>query len=408
MNEPLNALIVREGEGAQDAAPINDHIFRSKGISNSYLVTTPDGDVLINSGMYFEAEQIKARFERVSSRPVRVIVFTQGHADHVGGWSQFAGPDVETIAQADHADVREYWRRLQPFYSRRTERLWSRDVTNVDRSYQPPEPVVTTTLVDSHAFSLGGRRFELYSTPGGETTDSLVVWLPDERTVFTGNLTGPLFGHVPNLYTVRGDKIRSAISFIHSVDRVISLEPAVLITGHGEPVRGADEIRERLTQIRDATQYLRDKTFEGMNAGVDLWTLMGQITLPPDLDIPQGHGKVPWIVRAIWEEHAGWFRYESTTELYDVPPSAIWDELVQLAGGSAAVVERAQAHLDAGRPLEALHFADMLLALAPDDEAALRVKLGAHELLLERSGRENFSEVRWLQEEIRRTQAALS
>ena len=58
-----------------------------------------------------------------------------------------------------------------------------------------------------------------------------------------------------------------------------------------------------------------------MNAGTDLWTLMGQVTLPPELDIPQGHGKVPWIVRAIWEEHVGWFRYESTTELYDVPPS---------------------------------------------------------------------------------------
>ena len=55
---------------------------------------------------------------------------------------------------------------------------------------------------------------------------------------------------------------------------------------------------------------------------------MGQIALPPELDIPQGHGKVPWIVRAIWEEHRGWFRYESTTELYDVPPTAMWAELV--------------------------------------------------------------------------------
>ena len=108
----------------------------------------------------------------------------------------------------------------------------------------------------------------------------------------------------------------------------------MLITGHGDPIRGADEIRRRLTQIRDATAYLRDRTIEGMNAGVDLWTLMGQITLPPELDIPQGHGKVPWIVRAIWEEHVGWFRYESTTELYDVPPSAMWAELTELAGGT--------------------------------------------------------------------------
>jgi glyoxylase-like metal-dependent hydrolase (beta-lactamase superfamily II) len=407
MKQPLNALIVKEGEARQDAVPVGDDIFMSRGISNSYLVTTPDGDVQINTGMYFEADEIKRRFGQVSGNPRRVIVLTQGHADHVGGWSQFDGPGIETIAQANHADVREYWRRLQPFYTTRTHKLWSGDLTNVDRSYQPPEPVVTTTFIDSHTFTLGDRRFELYSTPGGETTDSLVVWLPDNRTVFTGNLTGPLFGHVPNLYTVRGDKYRSAIAFIHSVDRVIGLGAETLITGHGDAVRGADEIQHRLTQIRDATAYLRDRTFEGMNAGTDLWTLMGQITLPPELDIPQGHGKVPWIVRAIWEEHAGWFRYESTTELYNVPPSAIWSELTELAGGTAVLTGHARAHLEAGRPLEALHLTDMVLAQTPDDPSARRVKLGALEQLLATSGRENFSEVRWLEAEIRDTTAAL-
>lgn len=408
MKQPLNALIVKEGEGPQDAVPLGDGIFASRGISNSYLVTTPDGDVLINTGMYFEATQIKERFARVSTNPLRAIIITQGHSDHVGGWSQITAPGVETIAQANHANVREYWHNLQPFYAGRSRRLWNRDVTNVDPTYQPPEPVVDTTFLDSHTFTLGGRRFELYATPGGETTDSLVVWLPEERTVFTGNLTGPLFGHVPNLYTIRGDKYRSAIGFVQALDRVIGLEPETLITGHGEPVRGAAEIRTRLTQIRDATAYLREKTIEGMNAGVGLWELMDSITLPPELDIPQGHGKVPWIVRSIWEEHAGWFRYESTTELYNVPLSALGGELIELIGGTGPLVERAEAHLTAGRPVEALHFAELVLAQDPADRAALTVRLGAHELLLERSGRENFSEVRWLEAEIRDIKEQLS
>jgi alkyl sulfatase BDS1-like metallo-beta-lactamase superfamily hydrolase len=154
-------------------------------------------------------------------------------------------------------------------------------------------------------------------------------------------------------------------------------------------------------------EHLRDRTFEGMNAGTDLWTLMGEITLPAELDIPQGHGKVPWIVRAIWEEHVGWFRFASTTELYDVPPSALWDELVELAGGGGVVTARAKAHVDAGRPLHALHLTDMVLAHEPAAAGALRVKLDALEQLLDASGRENFSEVRWLEAEIRDTQAAL-
>jgi alkyl sulfatase BDS1-like metallo-beta-lactamase superfamily hydrolase len=401
--QPLNALIVKEGEGQQDAVVINDHIFMSRGISNSYLVTTEAGDVQINTGMYFEAGEIKRRFGAVSNGPLEVIVFTQGHADHVGGWSQFDRPGIETIAHANHVDVREYWHRLQPFYTSRTGKLWSRDLNNVDRSYQPPEPVVTTTFLDSHKFTLGGCRFELYSTPGGETTDSLIVWLPDERVVLTGNLMGPLFGHVPNLYTVRGDKYRSAMAYLRSLDRVLSLEPELLITGHGEPVRGAEEIRLRVTQVRDATRYIRDRTIDGMNDGTDLWTLMGQIKLPAELDIPQGHGKVPWLVRAIWEEHTGWFRFESTTELYDLPPSVIWAELIDLAGGPAVLVEQAEAHLGARQPLQALHYSDMVLAQDPTAAGALKVKLRALEQLLEASGGENFSEVRWLEAEIRAT-----
>jgi glyoxylase-like metal-dependent hydrolase (beta-lactamase superfamily II) len=391
--------VIRAGEGRQDAVAIDDGIFMSRGIANSYLVATDDGDVLINTGLDFEAAEIRARFDAVSDGPVRYITFTQGHPDHVGGWSHFHGPGVETVAQANHTDVREYWRRLHPFYVQRIMKLWGPFTADIDTSHHPPEPVLTRTFLDSHAFELGGRRVELCATPGGEAADSLVVWLPEPRIVFVGNLLGPMFGHVPNLYTIRGDKIRSAMAFVHSVDRVIDLAPETLVNGH-DVFRGADEIRQTLTKVRDATTYLRDRTIDGMNAGTDLWTLMGQVTLPPELTLPQVHGKVPWIVRAIWEEHAGWFRYESTTELYDVPPSAVWPDLWELAGGGWPLANRARGHLEEGRPRHALHLTDIILREAPTDPLALKIKRRALEQLLAESGRENFSEVQWLESEI--------
>ena len=84
-----------------------------------------------------------------------------------------------------------------------------------------PEP--TTTFDDRLELTIGGRVLELLSVPGGETTDSLVVWLPESRTVFTGNIFGPLFGHVPNLVTIRGDRYRDALAYVSSVERVLAL-----------------------------------------------------------------------------------------------------------------------------------------------------------------------------------------
>jgi glyoxylase-like metal-dependent hydrolase (beta-lactamase superfamily II) len=405
--QSLDALIT-PGDGAQSAIDVGDGIFMSKNIANSYLVTSRGGNVLINAGTDFEAPQIKQRFSAISDRPLQAIVFTQGHPDHVGGWSLFNGDGVETIAQANHPDVREYWRNLHPFYVRRIARLWGQ-VMDVEAlaAALPPEPVLTTSFIDNHSFELGGRRFELYSTPGGETTDALVVWLPAERTVFIGNLIGPFFGHVPNLYTLRGDKIRSAMSCVHSVDRVIDLDPETLINGH-DVFHGADEVRRTLTRVRDGLMHLRDATIAGMNAGKDLWTLMRTVTLPPSLTMGQAHGKVPWLVRAIFEEHVGWFRYESTTELYDVPPSAVWSDVVELAGGPAALTARARGHLDQGRPLHALHLAHMALSQQPDDQDALRIKLDGLQNLLRASGGENFSEVRWLEQELRSTTRSIA
>ena len=406
LKQPLNAQVVHDGKGTQDAVPLEHGIFMSRDISNAYRIVTPAGDVMVNTGIVFNGDENFRRLSAASGKSVAKIVFTQSHDDHIGGWRWFNTSDTETIAQANFAHVRGYWRGLGEAMLRRSRRLWSGDIQRTVT--ERPEPVITTTFHDAHRFELGGRRFELYSVPGGETIDSLVVWMPAERVVFTGNLMGPIFGHVPNLYTVRGDKIRYVQWFIDSVQRVIDLNAEVLITGHGDPIRGAAEIRRQLSRIRDAVRHLKDRTFEGMNAGVDLWTLMGTVELPPELAIGQGHGKAPWIVRAIWEEHLGWFRYESTTELYNVPPSAVSPDFVELAGGPVRVLERAHRHLADGRPLHALHLAEAALAADAANISALRTKLEATEQLLNQSGRENFSEVRWLEGEIRALGVAIA
>jgi len=155
-----------------------------------------------------------------------------------------------------------------------------------------------------------------------------------------------------------------------------------------------------------ALLYVHDATVEGMNDGKDVYTLMREIRLPEELELSEGHGKVDWGVRSIWEGYSGWF-HDETVQLYPVEPRTVWAEVVEMAGGPGAVAERARLRLDAGRPVEALHLVAMSLEADADDRAWLAVRLAALEELMERSGGVNHSEVYWQKHRIAATLNAL-
>ena len=395
----------------EPAYRITDTLWTSPATTDSHMATTPDGEVVINTGFAYAAPRHRERYEEALGRPldVRKIVYTQAYFEQIGGWSVFTGPGVETIAHRDHANTVRDQKDLARFFLPRNQRglhpLMPKDgaraiyMENVDAT-------IDTTVHDSHDFELGGRRFELYSVPGGEATDCIAVWVPDERVVFTGNLVGALYGAIPNLYTIRGARNRSARLFLQSCERILELEPEIHVTGHDEPIVGAERIQRELRKVMDAVAYIHDQTVAGMNEGRDLWSLMGEIRLPSELEPAPGRCPVSWCVRAVWEDYAGWARLESTTELYHVPAKSIWSDLVELSGGVASLAKRAGEHLAKGEPLEAVHLTDIALAVEPTHRGSIEVRLAAHELLLERAG-DNFDELGYLESEVERAREAL-
>jgi alkyl sulfatase BDS1-like metallo-beta-lactamase superfamily hydrolase len=398
---PPLASLVMAGESQTEAVKITDFIFMAKDISNAYLVTTADGDVLVNTGfMGPSAERNKALFAPHRTGPLRKIILTQAHPDHYGGVPVLREAETQVIAERRFVDTWNFFDRFGPYIMRRSGKLWA---STTRRSGPPPAPprVIPDIVVDGqYAFEQGGRRFEVLSTPGGESLCALAVWMPKERVVFTGNLFGPVFMSMPNFTTVRGDKPRLIQRFLRSLERVRDLGAALLITGHGEPVHGAEKIKADLDKLHAAVSYVNDATIAGMNAGKDVHTLMREIKLPDNLKIGEFHGKVAWTVRAVWEENSGWFHYDSTTSLYGVPRSSINTDLVELAGGATKLAARARYRLSAGHPLEAIHLTDIALGAEPSNREALAVKKDAHQRLLEQSGGNNLSEVMWLKSEI--------
>ena len=405
--------IHRERPGADAISPatddpaidVGDGVWLSPGLSNSYLITTSDGRVVVNSGMGFEGPLHRRKYDAVDDSPIRAVILTQGHYDHVGGLPVLVDEGTDLIAQANHRVWRDDNRRLEAFRSRNSAFAWidailaamehTRALGVEAAPSEVPEP---TVLFDEHLeLTVGDRELVLLSTPGGETFDSLVIWLPGTRTLLSGNLTGPLFGHVPNLVTIRGDRYRDALTYIDSLEVLKELRPERLLTGHFDPIEGADRIAEEVDAMQEAMRWVHDRTVDGMNAGEDVWTLMRTITVPDHLDVGEGYGTTPWNVRAIWENYAGWFHHRSTTELYGVAPLAVAPDLVAAAGADP-LVAAAQAHLDAGRPVEALQLTDVVLGVERGHAGAKAVALAAHEALLEASV--NFWERAWLRRSI--------
>lgn len=213
-------------------------------------------------------------FDAVDDSRIRTIILTQGHPDHFGGVDTFLEAGTELITQSNFFVFRTDFEKLGAYRQRNSAFAWAKQSYDtiqamIDRGetvVPQSSPTPTRMFDDELELTVGGRTLRLISTPGGETTDACVVWLPESRTVFTGNLCGPLFGHVPNLVTLRGDRYRDVADYIGSLQQVRDLKPARLITGHFDPIEGEDLIERELVRLQDAARYVHDRVIEGMNA----------------------------------------------------------------------------------------------------------------------------------------------
>jgi alkyl sulfatase BDS1-like metallo-beta-lactamase superfamily hydrolase len=399
------AELIRSGEGQDAAIERAPGVYESRGIGNSYLLSTPAGDVLVNAGALADARRGRELFNKVSKGPIRYIILTQSHANQYGGLEVYKSAGNQVIAHRNYPEDRRYAEALSEHYRRGSRRIFAQ-ISGPTRDIVPTREIEPDQLIDElYAFELGGRRFEVHWTPGGETRSALIVWLPAESIALVGNLFGPLFGNQPNLNTLRGDKPRSALQFIDSVRKLRTLEPELILTGH-EAIRGAEHIQREVTRIIDSVQWIHDRTIEGMNAGLDLHTLMRDVKPPAELALTEEYGKVSWNVRAIWHEYTGWFNpNRGTTELYGVAPSSIAPAIAELVGGTDRLAERARDFVASGKPLEALHLLDIVLAAEPGSYTGREVKRTALELLLARSGGKNLWERMWIASELRTLEA---
>ena len=399
IDHPLIAMISWDPQ--RPAEWINNHIAMVHAISNAYVVTTDDGDVVINSGTEQQGARIREKFEELLGRRLDIgkLIFTQNHTDHIGGWRAFADPRTDIVAQKMTRQLVDERKMLTNFFTRRYANVIASLMSGANKQVGTPEilPDALTTFDEELSFVQGGRHFVLKRLWAGETLDSIAVWLPEERTVFTGNWAGAIHGALPNFYTARGDRQRSVPGWLSQCREIVAQEPELLITGHEQPIEGKEQIRSDLMKVHDAVRYLHDETVKGMDAGVTLADMMQQIALPDHLVPRDGRCPAYWIVRAVYEEYAGWFRHERTSELYATPQNAIWPDVVAAMGGAEQVALKAKDELGSGDPEKALHFIEMAVSVAPSNRFVREIELAVLETLADGTEGRIFDLLGWLE-----------
>jgi glyoxylase-like metal-dependent hydrolase (beta-lactamase superfamily II) len=209
-------------------------------ISNAGFVVTPAGVLVVDAlGAPVLARELLAEIRRITPLPVRYVVVTHYHADHVYGLQEFKAAGATVIAHRDGRDYLNSQTAELRLAASRDELAPAVDqdtrLVGADRWIDAP-----TTL------QLGGIDFVLQPAGPAHTPDDLVVWVPQRRLLFAGDLV--FRGRIP--FVGQADSGQ----WIAALDKLLAFEPALIVPGHGPASTSA---RADLELTRDYLVYLR-------------------------------------------------------------------------------------------------------------------------------------------------------
>ena len=245
-------------EGAPGVAAPANQAFNS----NAGFVVTDDGVVVVDAlGSYPLGRALVTEIRRLTSRPIRRVVVTHYHADHVYGLAALteAGAEVwahqrgrEYLATQGEARLAQRRRDLAPWVDERTRLIPADRWLDADA-----------------AFASGRTHFDVVYMGPAHAPDDVIVVVREEHVIFCGDIM--ITGRVP--FVGEADSKQ----WLATIDRLLAMGPRVLIPGHGPvsraPARDLAFTREYLVYLRSTMgQAVADLVpFEEAYAKTD-WT----------------------------------------------------------------------------------------------------------------------------------------
>jgi cyclase len=191
--------------------------------SNCGIILTRDGVVLIDSGHNpTDSLAVLGAIRKLTTLPVRFLINTENHPDHVTGDFVFSPPAVVIAGEGASAAIRKNY---DPDWNKNLMEQ-SREMRDAFLGYQTVFPQVE--YHDKMILNLGERTFVLLSIRNVHSDADTAIWLPQERVLFSASAA------VPN----RFNNIRSFVTIpdiLNATKMMKALNPEIVVPGHGSP-----------------------------------------------------------------------------------------------------------------------------------------------------------------------------
>ncbi|MEZ9906296.1 alkyl sulfatase dimerization domain-containing protein [Vibrio breoganii] len=400
-SEYVHPILTKHGRKMDQAVIQVDHnvyLAYGFGLDTPVMIEGDDGIIIVDPGESVQmAQAAKEQFRKITDKPVKAIVYSHNHIDHISGvraWTndeEVASGQVQIIAQEGlTAAVANWSSNLGTLFGHRTSYTGAKHVEEGEhgtvndglgpRFMQGDISFIEPNVVfkDKIETTIAGVKLEIVNVPS-ETKDEVVVYLPEQKILHAAEvLQGENF---PNLHTIRGTKFRDPSMWFKGIDIMRQFDTEVMINSHGRPVEGKEAVANVLTAYRDAIQYTHDQTIRYMNKGMTPDELVEVVKLPKHLAehpwLGEHYGTVAHAVRQIYVGYNGFFEGDP----WQLEPMAYEQRakaFIEIMGGRDNIMNTANAAIEAENYTFAAEILSYPITVNKDDMEARKLKAKAY------------------------------
>ena len=361
MSNAFNPVIKEHMEGVYSA---------TLPIAGMVWIETGEGAVLIDTLLNIaSAEKVVDKIKE----KIKYIIYTHGHADHVGGAKAFIKDSPKILASIYLPDRFERYEFLEPYRNLIAAMQFNIPVKAFGkglRDYVYP----TETFMGDYTFKLGNKTFECHSGRA-ETDDVVWIYIPEINTACIGDLMiGQMFPNIGNPWK----PTRFALDWAKELERIRALEPKYIFCNGGGHLYEGNNVKEALNANIEVIRSLHDQVVKYINEDVHISEMIHMVQIPDHLKkspyLKQLYSRPEFFVYNLYRWYHGYYDH-NPAHLLPRPEKEVMKEIFALIGDAEKVINHARNLLEQGKPQLALQILDVLIQAEPENTEAIKLQI---------------------------------